>query len=61
MNPSLAMGLNMSRFLVEGYNPGIQYLYVYLIFPIIGSLVGTLFFDYVYCPCLAKSRELQQS
>lgn len=54
MNPSVAIGLNLIRYALEGPNPGWQYLYVYVVFPILGSLVGTLFFDYIFCRCLPK-------
>lgn len=55
MNPSVAVGLNLTRYAIEGPNPGWQYLYVYAIFPILGSLVGTLFFDHIYCRWLPRT------
>lgn len=55
MNPSLAIGLNIARALFEGTAKMNQYTYVYVVFPILGSLIGTLFFDYIYCRCLRKN------
>lgn len=49
MNPSLAAGLNLAKLTIEGYSSNMKYVYVYLLCPIVGSLFGTLFFDYIYC------------
>lgn len=59
MNPSLAAGLNLAKLVFEGYNSSMRYVYVYLFCPIVGSLIGTLFFDYVYCPCLAYAKSFK--
>jgi glycerol uptake facilitator-like aquaporin len=49
MNPSIAIGLNLCKFIFEGFG-SLRYLHVYIIYPILGSFLGTLFFDYIYKP-----------
>jgi glycerol uptake facilitator-like aquaporin len=48
MNPSMALGLNLSKSITTFSLSNFQSLYIFVLSPIIGSLIGTLYFDYMY-------------
>ena len=50
MNPSIAVGLNLAKSLTSGMLSNFNGLFVFIVGPIFGSFVGTLYFDRVYFP-----------
>ena len=57
MNPSLAVSLNLSKSLMDLTLENFTNLYVYILGPITGAILGTLYFDYVYLPNLNRVLE----
>jgi len=47
LNPAIAFSINLTM-AFNGINNGMLYLWVYLLFPMVGALLAVLFYKYIY-------------